>query len=276
MSFPVHRPRRLRKTELLRGLVRETRLSAASFVYPMFVCPGTSVRQEVGIGEPVVSRGDLDSCPEREIALWVRSRVQEPRSAHQADVADPAGSHYVAGRIGVEPRLAAVRDGYGQSHADAIARGVRHVDVGGVNLDDERLTEELCSGGGLLATHVVAVGVEVAVVDGDLPLVGPQIRRLRLAVSPQTGGCESDRDSALGERLPGDEQRGDAKAQHGDEAMNRDAWKLHGSLLSRAGSLLRRQYLGEPSLDRLARDWTGIDQAHDAVRVDKHRCRHTA
>src|SRR6266850_6840954 len=48
MSFPVHRPRRLRKTELLRGLVRETRLSAASFVYPMFVCPGTSVRQEVG------------------------------------------------------------------------------------------------------------------------------------------------------------------------------------------------------------------------------------
>ena len=47
MSFPVHRPRRLRKTELLRGLVRETRLSAASFVYPMFVCPGTSARQEV-------------------------------------------------------------------------------------------------------------------------------------------------------------------------------------------------------------------------------------
>ena len=47
MSFPVHRPRRLRKTELLRGLVRETRLSAANFVYPMFVCPGTSARQEV-------------------------------------------------------------------------------------------------------------------------------------------------------------------------------------------------------------------------------------
>ena len=47
MSFPVQRPRRLRKTELLRGLVRETRLSTASFAYPLFVCPGTSVRQEV-------------------------------------------------------------------------------------------------------------------------------------------------------------------------------------------------------------------------------------
>jgi porphobilinogen synthase len=48
MSFPVHRARRLRKTELLRGLVRETRLAAGSFVYPLFVCPGTAVRQEVG------------------------------------------------------------------------------------------------------------------------------------------------------------------------------------------------------------------------------------
>ena len=48
MSFPVHRPRRLRKTELLRTLVRETRLGAAGFVYPLFVCPGSAVRQEVG------------------------------------------------------------------------------------------------------------------------------------------------------------------------------------------------------------------------------------
>ncbi len=48
MSFPTHRPRRLRRTELLRGLVRETRLTTAGYVYPMFVCPGTKVRQEVG------------------------------------------------------------------------------------------------------------------------------------------------------------------------------------------------------------------------------------
>ena len=47
MSFPAQRPRRLRRTELLRGLVRETRLSTAGFIYPMFVCPGTEVRREV-------------------------------------------------------------------------------------------------------------------------------------------------------------------------------------------------------------------------------------
>lgn len=48
MSFPVHRPRRLRRNELLRGLVRETRLSTAGFIYPMFVCPGSNTRKEVG------------------------------------------------------------------------------------------------------------------------------------------------------------------------------------------------------------------------------------
>jgi len=47
MSFPTHRPRRLRRNEALRGLVRETRLSAAGLIYPMFVCPGQKVRQEV-------------------------------------------------------------------------------------------------------------------------------------------------------------------------------------------------------------------------------------
>ena len=47
MSFPTHRPRRLRRTEALRGLARETRLSTSGLIYPMFVCPGAKVRQEV-------------------------------------------------------------------------------------------------------------------------------------------------------------------------------------------------------------------------------------
>jgi porphobilinogen synthase len=47
MSFPTHRPRRLRRSEALRDLVRETRLTTAGLIYPMFVCPGTNVRQEV-------------------------------------------------------------------------------------------------------------------------------------------------------------------------------------------------------------------------------------
>jgi porphobilinogen synthase len=47
MPFPVTRLRRLRQSEQLRSMVRETRLSPASLVYPMFVCPGKGVRKEV-------------------------------------------------------------------------------------------------------------------------------------------------------------------------------------------------------------------------------------
>jgi porphobilinogen synthase len=47
LPFPVHRLRRLRRTEALRALVRETDLQARSLVYPLFVCPGNGVRQEI-------------------------------------------------------------------------------------------------------------------------------------------------------------------------------------------------------------------------------------
>src|SRR2546427_303057 len=47
MGFPAQRPRRLRRTEILRSLVRETDLSAGDLVYPLFVRPGKRVRQEI-------------------------------------------------------------------------------------------------------------------------------------------------------------------------------------------------------------------------------------
>src|ERR1700751_140176 len=47
MAFPVTRLRRLRKSEPLRSLVRETPLTPENFVYPLFVCPGVGIRKEV-------------------------------------------------------------------------------------------------------------------------------------------------------------------------------------------------------------------------------------
>jgi len=47
MAFPVTRLRRMRRTEPLRSMVRETHLTPESFVSPMFVCPGEGVRKEV-------------------------------------------------------------------------------------------------------------------------------------------------------------------------------------------------------------------------------------
>lgn len=47
MMFPEYRPRRFRQNESFRALVRETRLSAEQLIYPLFVCPGKGVREEV-------------------------------------------------------------------------------------------------------------------------------------------------------------------------------------------------------------------------------------
>ena len=47
MGFPANRLRRLRRTETLRSMVRETRLTPEAFVYPLFVCPGRGIRKEV-------------------------------------------------------------------------------------------------------------------------------------------------------------------------------------------------------------------------------------
>jgi len=48
MSFPIHRKRRLRVSEPMRRLVRETRLDPAQLILPLFVCPGEGIRREIG------------------------------------------------------------------------------------------------------------------------------------------------------------------------------------------------------------------------------------
>jgi porphobilinogen synthase len=48
MSFPEMRMRRLRRSESLRALVRETTLEPGDLIYPLFLCPGEGVRREVG------------------------------------------------------------------------------------------------------------------------------------------------------------------------------------------------------------------------------------
>jgi len=47
MSDLLHRPRRLRRTENLRALVRETRLAPEDFVLPLFACAGEKIRREI-------------------------------------------------------------------------------------------------------------------------------------------------------------------------------------------------------------------------------------
>ena len=58
--FPAYRPRRLRRSDALRRLVRETRVAAEQLVQPLFVVPGTGVERPVdsmpGIAQLSVDR----------------------------------------------------------------------------------------------------------------------------------------------------------------------------------------------------------------------------
>ncbi|MDD5101287.1 MAG: porphobilinogen synthase [Syntrophales bacterium] len=47
MQFPDYRPRRLRKNENFRRLIRETKLSVDNLIYPMFVVPGQKVKKTI-------------------------------------------------------------------------------------------------------------------------------------------------------------------------------------------------------------------------------------
>ena len=90
MTVPVNRPRRLRRSDGLRGLVRETRLSTAGFIYPLFACPGTNVRREVssmpGVYQQSVDR-IVEECRELEglgipgVILFGLPETKDPRGA---------------------------------------------------------------------------------------------------------------------------------------------------------------------------------------------------
>lgn len=68
MAFPVQRLRRLRTSEEMRQLVRETRLAPSQFVLPLFVCPGESMRKEIrsmpGVAQLSVDKlvRECDAC----------------------------------------------------------------------------------------------------------------------------------------------------------------------------------------------------------------------
>ncbi len=47
MGFPIYRPRRLRASENLRSMIRETELSVKDLIYPVFVVPGTNIKEEI-------------------------------------------------------------------------------------------------------------------------------------------------------------------------------------------------------------------------------------
>lgn len=73
MPFPATRLRRLRRTEALRGLVRETGLTPDHLVAPLFVCPGEGVVRPLD-GLPAIAQRSVDEL------------VREARELHDLGV----------------------------------------------------------------------------------------------------------------------------------------------------------------------------------------------
>jgi porphobilinogen synthase len=63
MLFPEYRPRRLRRTENIRSLVRETHLTIDDLIYPLFICEGKNIKQEIK-SMPEVYRFSIDKALE--------------------------------------------------------------------------------------------------------------------------------------------------------------------------------------------------------------------
>ena len=75
MVFPEYRPRRLRRTETFRAMIRETRLAPEQMIYPLFVLPGKGVREPV-VSMPGVFRLSVDQLAAEArdcLSLGVRS-----------------------------------------------------------------------------------------------------------------------------------------------------------------------------------------------------------
>ena len=69
----LQRPRRLRRTETLRAMCRETRIAPTQLIQPFFVCPGESIRREI------------DSMP-GQFNLSIDMLVEKAEEAHEAGV----------------------------------------------------------------------------------------------------------------------------------------------------------------------------------------------
>jgi len=98
MSFPVHRPRRLRRSEAIRRLVRETRLTPESLIAPLFVCTGEGVRrdiasmpgcQQLSVDRLVDECRDLAALGVGGVILFGLPAAKDPRGEGAADPEGP-------------------------------------------------------------------------------------------------------------------------------------------------------------------------------------------
>ena len=110
---PGRRARRLRRTDAIRRLVRETRLSPASFVYPMFVAEGLEGRREIP-SMPGQAQHGLDSLVET-AGQVVRAGIPAVLVFGLPSLKDASGSQAWASEGVVQRAFKALKDAYAES-----------------------------------------------------------------------------------------------------------------------------------------------------------------
>ncbi len=90
MPFPQERPRRLRRTEALRRLVRETTLAPDDLIWPLFVVPGKKVRNPVK-SMPGVFQLSVDAGYEAGVRSVILFGVPEKKDELGTGAWDPEG-----------------------------------------------------------------------------------------------------------------------------------------------------------------------------------------
>jgi len=108
MQYPIYRPRRMRRNETLRRMVRETRLSPDNLIYPLFVVHGQGVRKEIG-SMPGVYQLSVDGIIEECRECWalgipavILFGIPKDKDPMASEAYDPDGS--------VQKAVAAIKD----------------------------------------------------------------------------------------------------------------------------------------------------------------------
>jgi porphobilinogen synthase len=118
MQYPEYRPRRLRRLDAFRRMVRETTLDPGDFIYPLFVVPGKGVRKEIAT-MPGICNLSVDAAVEEAgraidagVPAVILFGIPERKDAVGSDAWSDAGVVQRAIRAlkGAHPKLAVIAD----------------------------------------------------------------------------------------------------------------------------------------------------------------------
>jgi porphobilinogen synthase len=179
MTFPAVRLRRLRTSPGLRAMVRETTLSPANFVYPLFVVHGRDVREEIP-SMPGVFHQSVDRLPdeiESLSALGIPAVILFGIPAHK----DPLGQENFAEDGIVQQAIRAIKDANPATLVMTDACLCEYTDHGhcGIVREGNILNDETLDILGRVAVSHAAAGADVVAPSG---MMDGMVRAIRAAL----------------------------------------------------------------------------------------------